>query len=148
MVSANICVGMRISCNYEHRNISLCMLHQHTYWLTPKSFMFSHTSLLLILFLPAPASEDSDNMVSGKLLLIFFRHQLIPFIIIGKITCFCQYSRNFCILQDLVIVRFYIPLNNIFALFYCLHNPFSIMFIFLFLTSFLICNYRHSVNVQ
>ncbi len=31
MVLVNICVGMYISCDYEHRNISFCMLHQHTY---------------------------------------------------------------------------------------------------------------------
>ena len=31
MVLVNICVGMHISYDYEHRNISLCMLHQHTY---------------------------------------------------------------------------------------------------------------------
>lgn len=30
----NKCVCMHISRNYEHRNISLYMLHQHTYWLT------------------------------------------------------------------------------------------------------------------
>lgn len=31
LVLVNICVGMHISYDYEHRNISLCMLHQHTY---------------------------------------------------------------------------------------------------------------------
>ncbi len=46
---------------------------------------------------------------SDKLLLIFLRHQLIPFIIIGKITYFYQYSRNCCIFQNIVIGSFYIP---------------------------------------
>ena len=43
------------------------------------------------------------NKFSGRLLLIFLRHQLIPFIIIGKITYFYQYSRNCCILKNILI---------------------------------------------
>ena len=31
----NICVGMPVFGNNEHWNIDLCMLCQHTYWLTP-----------------------------------------------------------------------------------------------------------------